>query len=179
MSLSTFFRDYVYIPLGGNRQRQLFNLFVVWFLTGLWHGADWNHVLWGLYYLVFLILEKYFLGKLLDKIPAILRHLYTIIAVTFGWTLFYFDDLGSSVSYIKACLFMNGVTDYLSGSVFISRLFLIAVLILACTTLPKRIAARLTPKAGALVPLFNTLVIAGSYILIVAQNYNPFLYYKF
>ena len=93
ISLSTFFRDYVYIPLGGNRRHQLRNMFIVWALTGLWHGASWNFVLWGLYYFVFLAIEKLFLGKFLEKLPAVVGHAYALFIIVVGWVFFYFDDV--------------------------------------------------------------------------------------
>ena len=95
ISLSTFFRDYVYIPLGGNRRgkgRQLLNLFIVWGLTGLWHGASWNYVLWGLYFFLFLVIEKFLLGEKQQRIPAVLRHLFLLIIVYFCWVIFRFRD---------------------------------------------------------------------------------------
>ena len=104
ITLSTFFRDYVYIPLGGNRRgraRQVLNLFIVWALTGLWHGASWNFVLWGLYYFLILVLEKFVLGRLLQKLPRILRHIWSLLVVYIGWTIFYFESfpkLGQALS---------------------------------------------------------------------------------
>lgn len=180
MSLSTFFRDYVYIPLGGNRRMQLRNLCVVWFLTGLWHGAAWNFILWGIYYLVVLVLEKYAIGGLLKKLPTVVGRLYSLLVILGGWMLFYFTDLHRLPGFIKACLFMNGATDYLAGSVAMGHVFLLIACVLACTPYPKRLAAKLT-RGGlrVTVPVFNAVMIAVSYILIVAQTYNPFLYYIF
>ena len=97
ISLSSWFRDYVYIPLGGNRvskSRHIFNLMVVWFLTGLWHGAAWNFVAWGLYYGIILIIEKYILSPVLDKLPSVVRHIYSIVLVVIGWVLFFSPSLG-------------------------------------------------------------------------------------
>ncbi len=93
ISLSTFFRDYVYIPLGGNRRHQQRNMVIVWALTGWWHGASWNFVLWGLYYFVFLAIEKLFLGKFLEKLPAVVGHAYALFIIVVGWVFFYFDDV--------------------------------------------------------------------------------------
>lgn len=104
ITLSTWFREYVYIPLGGNRKgkgRMLFNLFVVWFLTGLWHGASWNFVLWGLYFFVLLVIEKTFLLKVLQKIPRVFSHLYSLFFILFGWYIFVSCDLSSPVSLFK------------------------------------------------------------------------------
>ena len=109
MSLSGFFRDYVYIPLGGNRRFQVRNMFVVWLLTGFWHGASWNFVLWGLYYFVMLFLEKYAYGKVLEKLPKTLRHIYSIFIVIIGWVFFYFEDMSSIVKMLGT---MFGITDF-------------------------------------------------------------------
>ena len=104
ISLSTFFRDYVYIPLGGNRRHQLRNMFIVWALTGLWHGASWNFVLWGLYYFVFLAIEKLFLGKFLEKLPAVVGHAYALFIIVVGWVFFYFDDVSRLGQMLKLSL---------------------------------------------------------------------------
>ena len=105
ISLSSFFRDYIYIPLGGNRvpvKRWVFNTAVVWFLTGFWHGAAWNYILWGLYYLLLLLLERFFLNKVLDRLPRFVRHVYVIIAFMFGWLLFWCEDLSVMGDYLAA-----------------------------------------------------------------------------
>ncbi|MDU0295483.1 MBOAT family O-acyltransferase, partial [Paraclostridium sp. MRS3W1] len=101
ISLGSFFRDYVYIPLGGNRKNMIFNLFVVWFLTGIWHGASWNFILWGLYFGILVYLEKKILFRVLNKIPKIFSHIYLIVALLVGWTLFYFTDVNRAFEYIK------------------------------------------------------------------------------
>jgi len=104
ISLSSWFREYVYIPLGGNRKgmpRQIVNLLIVWLLTGLWHGASWNFVLWGLYYALLLIVEKLFLLKHLNKLPRLLGHVYTMIIVVLGWALFYFEDMGALAAFVQ------------------------------------------------------------------------------
>lgn len=103
ISLSTWFRDYVYIPLGGNRvstAKHLRNMLIVWFLTGLWHGAAWNFVLWGLYYGVLLALEKYVWGKKLERLPAVIQHGYTLLIVVTGFVIFVFDDCGALGRYL-------------------------------------------------------------------------------
>ena len=110
MSLSSFFRDYVYIPLGGNRKgkaRQALNLLIVWFLTGMWHGAGWNFILWGLYYFVFLALEKFLIPGL-QRLPAVFAHLYALIVVFFGWVLFYFTDFTQGWVVLKGLFCLNG-----------------------------------------------------------------------
>lgn len=113
ISLSSFFRDYVYISLGGNRVSQprwIFNLSVVWILTGIWHGAAWNYVLWGLYYLAILLLEKFVWGKALKRLPSILQHLYAIIIFVFGWLLFWIEDMGEMGIYLQAMFGGYGLT---------------------------------------------------------------------
>jgi alginate O-acetyltransferase complex protein AlgI len=102
--LSSFFRDYLYIPLGGNRNFQLRNLFIVWFLTGFWHGASWNFIIWGLFYGFFFTLEKIFLNKILEKIPAFLSHIYLVIIMLTAWVFFYFEDLNYGINYIKTMI---------------------------------------------------------------------------
>ena len=107
-----WFRDYVYIPLGGNRcsrLRHIFNILVVWTLTGLWHGASWNFVFWGAYYGVLLVLEKYVWGKYLDKLPRVLKHIYTLFIVVVGFTIFTFDDLSKLKDYLGVMFGLNGM----------------------------------------------------------------------
>lgn len=111
ISLSTFFRDYVYIPLGGNRKgpvRTIINLFVVWFLTGMWHGASWNYILWGLYFFVFLVIEKNWLLKKFQHIPHFVSHIYALVVIYFGWVLFKFEDLAGVGITLKGMLGLNG-----------------------------------------------------------------------
>lgn len=116
ISLSSFFRDYIYIPLGGNRVpigRWIFNTATVWFLTGFWHGAAWNYILWGLYYLALLLLERFFLNKVLDRLPGFVRHIYVVIAFMFGWLLFWCEDLSVMGGYLAA---MFGRYGFLGSS---------------------------------------------------------------
>ena len=111
ISLGTWFKEYVYIPLGGNRvgiKKQIRNIFIVWLLTGFWHGASWNFVLWGLYFGVLLIIEKLILAKYLEKVPTILRHIYTMFLVIISWIIFAFDDMANVFLYLKAMFGMNG-----------------------------------------------------------------------
>ncbi|MBQ8569154.1 MAG: MBOAT family protein [Oscillospiraceae bacterium] len=190
MSLGSFFRDYVYIPMGGNRRHQLLNLAVVWFLTGLWHGASWNYILWGLYFGVLIICEKYFLGKLLEKIPAFFSHIYLLIIALFGWTLFYFEDMSEMISCLKG-MFGQGIP--LSDDIAVSELkgscFIIAAAVIFCCPVYK--AARdkiavLTEKSSALkicsqviycVSMLILLIVCS--LLLVKQTYNPFLYFRY
>lgn len=191
VSLSTWFRDYVYIPLGGNRAgkaKQLRNMFVVWFLTGLWHGASWNFVLWGLYYGVFLALEKYVWGKSLAGLPRWMRHFYAIIIVVFGFVIFVFDDMGQLGSYL-ALMFGAGGNGFFGMEFFwyvknYVPLLLTAIL-LSFPLYPflKKKAEKLS-RAGRTVLSLGTaagylflLLLTTAYL--VNDTYNPFLYFRF
>lgn len=190
ISLGSFFRDYVYIPMGGNRRHQLLNLAVVWFLTGLWHGASWNYILWGLYFGVLIICEKYFLGKLLEKIPAFFSHIYLLIIAVFGWTLFYFEDMSEMLSCLKG-MFGQGIP--LSDDITVSELkgscFVIAAAVIFCCPIYKAVRdkiAVITEKSSALkicsqviycITMLILLIVCS--LLLVKQTYNPFLYFRY
>lgn len=190
ISLGSFFRDYLYIPMGGNRRHQLLNLAVVWLLTGLWHGASWNYILWGVFWGVLVIIEKLFLGKVLDKIP-VFGHIYLIFAAVMGWTLFYFEDfsqLGVCLSTMfgagDALLYDDITISLLKGSCFV----IAAAVILSCP-LYRIISQKtdsLADRSGAafytarFVQTAALLAILGvSSILLVNQSYNPFLYFRY
>lgn len=191
ISLGSFFRDYVYIPMGGNRRHQLLNIAVVWFLTGFWHGASWNYILWGLFWGFLVAMEKLFLRKLLDKLPAFFGHLYLLIAAFFGWTLFYFEDMDR----LKQCLLgMFGKSSIpvwdeitlslLKGSCFI----IIAAAALSCPIwkiTEEKIDALAAKSGGAYTAakaaeiLLLAGILAVSSVLLVKQSYNPFLYFRY
>ena len=183
ISLSTWFREYVYIPLGGNRvsmPRWLLNLFVVWALTGLWHGASWNFVLWGLYYYVLLVFEKAIFGKLLAKAPKFVGHVYTLIVVMFGWLLFASDSLSTIGTYLSNMFtapFSNGIVlwDLVRNVPFI------IILCIASTPFPKRLYYRLREKAAFryAAPVLTVLALALCTAYLVDSSYNPFLYFRF
>ena len=180
ISLGSFFRDYVYIPMGGNRRHQFWNLLVVWFLTGLWHGASWNFILWGLYFAAWLILERYVLRGVLEKTPAILKHLYTLIVVFVGWGLFAMVDLGVCGDYLAACF--GGAPLWSGADLFRLRSYAVtlAVLVLASTALGQRLWAKLPRQAEQLatpVLMGLSLVVCTAYL--VDGSYNPFLYFRF
>ena len=186
ISLSTWFREYVYIPLGGNRRgkgRQILNLAIVWFLTGLWHGASWNFVLWGLYYAVLLILEKLFLLRWLDKAPKWVGHVYTIFAFIMGWVLFAITDFGQLGQYVSAMFtahFADGTTLYLLRS----NAVLLAAAAIGCTTGPLRLWSRMEDKLSdtAAVTVRTAgvvLLLLLSIAFLVGDSYNPFLYFRF
>ena len=185
ISLGTWFRDYVYIPLGGNRckvPRHIFNLFIVWGLTGLWHGANFNFILWGLYYFLLLVMEKYIYGGILKKLPAILRHIYALFFILLGWTLFYFEDFGTLFSHISI---MFGNSDIFIGhdalSLIISYAPLAVVSIAACIPIWKNIYLRVHLKKWS--GLFEIVIVCAVLVLctasLVNDSYNPFLYFRF
>ncbi len=191
ISLSTWFRDYVYIPLGGNRKgvaRHLRNMLVVWFLTGLWHGASWNFVLWGLYYGVLLALEKYVWGKALNALPKVCRHLYAILIVVVGFVIFVFDDMAQLGNYIQ--LMVKTADHFWVGNEFFYYLksngvLLGIALLLSMPVYPwlkgnlsklKKPVARLVPKVSVMVYLLLFLLTIA---YLVGDTYNPFLYFRF
>lgn len=192
MSLSSFFRDYVYIPLGGNRKgpaRQVFNLLVVWFLTGMWHGAGWNFILWGLYYFLFLVIEKFFLGKRLKNLPRAVSHIYAMAVVFFGWILFYFNDMSQIGIVLKGLFGLNGngFTTFQTTAMFTSYLFFLIVALIACTPVPRKIYHKITESRNALVfaaggiieVVFPVISVFMSISFLVSDAYNPFLYLQF
>lgn len=144
ISLGTFFRDYVYIPLGGrqcSKARSVLNLFIVWALTGLWHGANWNFVLWGLYFFVFIVIERLFLKRLFEKLH-VLPHIYLLFVVFSGWILFHFTDVRLGWTVFLGLFGGNGnaASDFFSLTLLKNNLFLLAVSVLACTPLVKCMA---------------------------------------
>ena len=182
ISLSTWFREYVYIPLGGNRRgkpRQLLNLLIVWLLTGLWHGASWNFVLWGGYYALLLIAEKTFLMRWLQKIPAFFRHLYAMLAVMLGWALFYFEDL-NALGVFLARLF-RPVSSAGAAELMLGYLPLTAAALLAATPWAKN---RTNPHSGSAALRYGTILAAALLLVLcvaslASQSYNPFIYFRF
>lgn len=186
ISLSSFFRDYVYIPLGGNRcsrLRNILNTFIVWALTGLWHGASWNFVLWGLYWFFFLMLERLFLKKLLRK-TRILPHVYLVFIVFIGWILFRFTDIRLGWTVVRGLFGLNGnaPSDFLTVTMLQNNLFLLLVSVLACTPLPKMLSDRLAENeiwSGCRKVLLPIVLLLLSTCALVGESYNPFLYFQF
>ncbi len=191
ISLSTWFKEYVYIPLGGNRVRPLrhiFNLLVVWLLTGFWHGASWNFVLWGLYYGVILILEKYVYGKYLEKLPGIVQHIYSMLLVMIGWEIFVFTDFSEGLQFLRALVGGFGAGLANTGTVYLlyNNIILLILLTAGCTQLPARIGKsieqRLSDKGTVLVVVqivFYAVIALLSLAWLVDASYNPFLYFRF
>ncbi len=189
ISLGSFFRDYVYIPMGGNRRHQLVNVAVVWFLTGLWHGASWNYILWGLYFGVLISLEKLLFGKVLDKLPAVFSHIYMLIVITFGWLLFYFEDMGAMGQCLKAMFGAAPAVDDITVSLLKGSCFVIAAgIIFSCpvygfivkkaeAAAQKSVAARVIFQIVGMILLLGVLTVSS--LLLVKQTYNPFLYFRY
>ena len=185
ISLSTWFKEYVYIPLGGNRNgkyRTLFNMAVVWFLTGFWHGADWNYLLWGVYFWIFLLAEKLFLLNVLKK-RTILPHIYALLVIGFGWMIFFHNDLGQIALLGK---YLIGIGAPFSSSAMwydlLRLLPFLGVCIFACTPFPKRLFSNLCKKAPFLQilrPLGTGLLLILSVAYMVDSSFSPFLYYIF
>ncbi len=185
ISLGTWFREYVYIPLGGNRVKlplQYRNILVVWALTGIWHGASWNFLCWGLYFAFFLILEKTFLLKLLQKMPAWIGHVYTLLALTFSWILFSIENFTAIGAYFGAMLGLGGQALVNAHCLYYLRNFgpLLLVLLLACTPFAANQVKKLAPRMlGILSPVFVLLVLFVCTAYLVNSGYNPFLYFRF
>lgn len=184
MSLSTWFREYVYIPLGGNRvsmHRHIINLLIVWSLTGLWHGASWNFVVWGLYYGVLLILEKYLIGKYIEKAPAWAQHFYAMIIVMIGWVFFSSTDLSAALEYMKVLFCMGGVPFANTYTLYLLRtnLILLAVGCLTSTPEPMKQFNILCKKNAVIAILMILLVLVLATAYLIFSSYNPFLYFRF
>ena len=196
ISMSTFFRDYVYIPLGGNRcsrWRWLFNILVVWFLTGLWHGAQWNFVLWGLYFAVILLCERLFLGKLLDRLP-VLNRIYSLLLIVYGWVIFRANTVGEIWEFTKAMFGVYGwrgngtnpsVTLLSLAGVGTIQVVVFLVAIVASTPILPRLreVAMREGRGGRTLRTLGDvallLLFALSVIELTLGSYNPFIYFKF
>lgn len=185
ISLSTWFKEYVYIPLGGNRKgikRQILNLLIVWGLTGLWHGAAYNFVLWGLYYGLLLILEKFVLKKFLDRLPSFVQHIYTLFIVIIGWGLFYFTDVGQLGEFMADLFnFGNGICGNQAFNLIMSNLPILIIAAVASTPLAAMLYNRFEHTRFMWIPetLYCMGVLGVSTASLVNQSYNPFLYFRF
>ena len=194
ISLGSWFREYVYIPLGGNRvsiPKQVRNLAIVWFLTGFWHGASWNFVLWGVYFGVFLVIEKFFLAKYLEKLPKWISHVYTLFLVWVSFVIFAFDDMSRIGTYLQS-MFVPGEAGFADAqTLYLLKNYgiMLVILIFAATSVPKRMAEKVMNywrerKAGATLTLACKMVFVAVIFLIsvaylVDATYNPFLYFRF
>ncbi len=191
ISLGSFFRDYVYIPMGGNRRHQVVNLAVVWFLTGLWHGASWNYIFWGLFWGFLVAIEKLFLRKVLDKLPSLFGRIYLLAAAAAGWTMFYFEDLGKLKQCFLGMFGKSGIP--LSDEITMSLLKGSCFVIIAAAVFSCPVCRILSEKTEALASksvfaytwakIAENIVLVGilavSSILLVKQSYNPFLYFRY
>lgn len=188
ISLGSFFRDYVYIPLGGNKNRVYFNLFVVWFLTGMWHGASWNFILWGLYFGVLIAIERLFLTKVLERMGALFGHLYLLTAAVLGWALFYFTDIHRLQQFFKV-LFGQKIREFWNLDLqltFTSNLWWFILALLFCLPIKPYFQAKIAlskPSTQRIAlsgeVLLNTCMLLISIALLVGKSYNPFLYFRF
>ncbi len=192
ISLGSWFREYVYIPLGGNRKglpRQIFNILVVWMLTGIWHGAGWNFLLWGLWFGFFLILEKVFLGKLLGYLPRVFGWIYSMLVVLTGWVMFVVEEPNGIFSYLQAMFHRNGSEWYDERALYLLLQYGVILIVgaLGATPLTGQIGRRLEQSGSGLAIALRRLLkkvipavlLLASVAYIVDASYNPFLYFRF
>lgn len=187
ITLSTWFKEYLYIPLGGNRRglaRQALNLLIVWSLTGFWHGAGWNFVMWGLYYFVILFIEKLFLLKALNKLPKFFRHVYALVLIIIGWVIFASDDVSVLLPYLGSMFGANGAIGGMDVYTLLTKAVLLIICCIASTELPKKLflsaAGAMNEKAAfTLKSVLMIALLALSMILLIGDSYNPFLYFRF
>lgn len=191
ISLSSFLRDYLYIPLGGNRSHAWRNLFVVWFATGLWHGASWNFILWGLFFGVLIALERLGLRNLLEKLPGFISHFYLLFAVLISWVIFYFTDLSRAAQYLGIMFGLSGqpLTNSQTLLALEGNLFWLILAVVFCLPLARIASQQITAAAavsrprqiilGILVPVMNLGILLICTAMLSGQSYNPFLYYRF
>lgn len=180
MSLGTWFRDYIYIPLGGNRvsvPRHILNMFIVWFLTGFWHGASWNYIIWGLYFFVFLVIEKYIFGSKFEQVPKIFRHLYALIVILVGWVIFKEENSFLLLKYLKA-MFSVGLKPTIGGVTYYLKEYYIEIFlgIMFSTSILKAFE-----KGKKTIPaiLIYFILLILSIISLFSSSYNPFIYFRF
>ncbi|MBR6897523.1 MAG: MBOAT family protein [Lachnospiraceae bacterium] len=194
ISLSTFFRDYVYIPLGGNRvsvARHILNLFIVWFLTGLWHGASLNFALWGVYYFILLVIEKYIFEKHDGRLLHVIGHITTPLLIAIGWMLFRFTDMSQLLTAFKGIFTLNGNRLYDKATYLLlrSNVIILFISFIACMPLYKKCLGRVSSffrnrgKADTVTTVWNMFFcifcLIISVMALIGDSYNPFLYFRF
>lgn len=186
ISLSSFFRDYVYIPLGGNRHRQIRNIMVVWMLTGFWHGASWNFILWGLYFGILLLIEKFFLQKILNALPKLFSHIYALFFIVVGWAIFYFTDLSALSNHLQMMFGLANLPlySYHELSILESNMYWIAFALLACIPIHRKVQNYLAGNYVRGVVITSDIIQSVIYLtvsvaLLVGSTYNPFIYFRF
>lgn len=188
ISLGSWFREYIYIPLGGNRVslgNQIRNIFAVWFLTGLWHGASWNFIVWGLYYGVILLLEKMVFAKILKRTPKFIKHTYTMLLVIIGWVFFASPDLSYAMEYLKVMFGLghNLIIDSAGIYYLYTNAIMFAILVICSTPFVKNTLNKMVLKSKSgyvnvpLIAYMLILFLATAYL--VNETYNPFLYFRF
>lgn len=189
ISLGTWFREYLYIPLGGNRcgvLRHIFNLMFVWAMTGLWHGAAWNFVAWGVYYGVILVLEKYIWGALIERLPGVIQHIYALILILIGWVFFFSPSLGSALGYLGAMFGGGaGISDAKGWFLLTGHWLFYLLAVLGSAPVGYRILLRLTGTSNnaGIRKIASAVVYIGIFLISVAflvtDTFNPFLYFRF
>ena len=189
ITLSSWFKEYLYIPLGGNRCgifRQIINLLIVWLLTGLWHGAAWNFVIWGLFYFVLLTIEKLFFKKISEKLPNVFKHIYALFFIMIGWVIFACEDINDIGNYLLSMFGVFGGADSMSIYYLMTYGIMFIILIIASTCFPKKTVLALRSKIGNKTKLnfaaefvFSAIVLILSITFLVGDSYNPFLYFRF
>ena len=190
ISLSTWFREYVYIPLGGNRKgdsRTITNLLIVWMLTGFWHGAAWNFVAWGLYYGIILILEKFVWGQYVEKWPGAVRHIYAMVLILIGWVLFFSPSLGYALKYVGVMFGIgaSGLMDKLGWFYLLSNWLIYLMAVLGSSSIGYRLMRNIQRAPGSRVGKYimtgvmYLVMFALSLAFLVTQSFNPFLYFRF
>jgi alginate O-acetyltransferase complex protein AlgI len=189
ISLSSWFRDYVYIPLGGNRvskSRHILNILIVWFLTGFWHGAGWNFIAWGMFFGVLLLVEKFFLGKILERLPRAVSHIYVLVIVCVSWALFDAPTMADALRHI-GLMFGSGATE-LAGAeaLYYLRSYLVPLIlaVIGATPLPRLLLERLeTKRANRVFDILEPVAVALLLIAVTAYlvdgSFNPFIYFRF
>lgn len=191
ISLGSFFRDYVYIPMGGNRSHQALNILVVWFLTGMWHGASWNFIIWGVYFGIIVMLEKYTLLRIINKVPAVFLHIYSLLLVVIGWGIFYFDDFSQMTVFFQR-FFGQAETfhDFLTASAITDNFWMWVLALLFCMPVRStsaRLLARFTHEGSNLHQTLkfsarlavSLLMLILSVALLVGATNNAFIYTRF
>ena len=191
ISLGSFFRDYVYIPLGGNRRHQAVNIFVVWFLTGMWHGASWNFIIWGVYFGFIVTIEKYTLLKVHSRIPSVFLHIYSLLLVIIGWGIFYFDDFQKMTVFFRSFFAQQGeLTDFVAQSALTDHFWLWLLAIVFCMpvrTATAQLIGRLTKSTLSLRTSIvfvsrlavSIVILVLSVALLVGATNNAFIYTRF
>lgn len=185
ISLSSWFRDYIYIPLGGNRvnrARNIFNILVVWCLTGFWHGAQWSFLLWGFYYAVLLIVEKLFLGRALEKLPAFFRWLYTMLVVVVGWTIFSHESVAGILSTLKTMFVWTSgslVDVFAQNAQMIPSLFVLPIAALLAFPIARKLRESKSLPVAVLKSAVCFALLAASIASLLSSAYNPFIYFRF